>query len=107
MTEETTALLIGARSFIERGWCRSVFALDRYGHGIEPTSEYAVAWCMLGALRAAGWSDDADHPALTLLREAAGDAYLVKFNDRQKTVKPILAVFDRAIGLANQGDELP
>jgi hypothetical protein len=50
---ETTALLIRARSFLKRGWCRNALALDRKGNDVDPTDHRAVAWCAVGALVAA------------------------------------------------------
>lgn len=47
--DETTALLIRARGFIERGWCRGTEALTATGSMVQPTSDRAVAWCMYGA----------------------------------------------------------
>jgi hypothetical protein len=96
--DETTALLIRARGFIERGWCRHADAKDRFGWSIEPTSDRAVEWCAYGALRAAGWSNgDRDHPALHRLQAAINSRRIAAFNNRQETVEPILAAFDRAI----------
>jgi hypothetical protein len=107
---ETTALLIRARGFIERGWCRGSLALDATGNAVDPTSERAVAWCANGALVALGvpWSPgDAfeHHPAVRRLTVAIGGEFIGTFNNTQETVEPVLAAFDRAI--AGQSREEP
>jgi hypothetical protein len=97
--DEPTALLIRARGFMERGWCKGRQAVDESGKWVESTSKQAVAWCAYGALVAAGLVPG--HPALTRLFDAMGGVGVIPFNDRQETVEPVLAAFDRA--LADQG----
>ena len=81
------------------GWCRGTDAIDKSGVAAQPWSEDAVAWCASGALEAAqaGASDLEYRRALLRLQDATGDELIAAFNDRQQTVEPILAVFDRAI----------
>lgn len=98
--DPTTALLIRARGFIERSWCRKWFAGDANGWGVTPVSEQAIAWCMTGALMAAQQqtADGCVNDAIERLRSAVGgDGTLADFNDRQQTVEPVLAAFDFAI----------
>jgi hypothetical protein len=97
--DPTTALLIRARGFIERGWCRYVRARDAAGNPVEPTSEQAVAWCAGGALIAAGSPDDERYRRAEFrrLEDAIDCSWVANFNDLQETVEPILAAFDRAI----------
>jgi hypothetical protein len=98
MTDETTELLIRARGLIERGWCREEFARDAVGNFVDPTGPTAIAWCMNGALIAAGVVLPLKkHPAFRRLKSAIGTAPVSVFNDAQETVEPILAAFDRAI----------
>jgi hypothetical protein len=104
LSDETTSLLIRARGFIERGWCRRAEARDSTGRIVDPTSEQAVAWCVLGALHAAGisGSDYWNHPAIHRVVEAINGCWvsgwtICAFNNAQETVEPILAAFDRAI----------
>jgi hypothetical protein len=102
--EETTALLIRARSFLVRGWCRGAHARDAADDEVMPTSERAVAWCMFGALVAAGWDiRHTRHPAYHRLSAATNDEGAA-FNDRQTTVEPVLAAFDRAIAAGSSRD---
>jgi hypothetical protein len=110
--DETTALLIRARGFLERGWCRFDFAYDAAGQSVHPKSRHAVAWCVNGALIAAGvpsWLDNPDsrsyddHPAVRRLEAAMGGWMGIGgFNNRQETVEPILAAFDRAIAAGSR-----
>ena len=99
--DETTALLVRARGFIERGWCRGDLARDANGNGVWPTEQQAVAWCAGGALIAAGMPYNVvsilAHPATRRLRAAIAGGNIAGFNNRQETVEPVLAAFDRAI----------
>jgi hypothetical protein len=98
-----TALLIRARSFLERGWCREAAAVDMDGCEVDPTDPNAISWCAYGALMAAGIPDDGtDDSAFVRLDkemcdEGLGADSVGHFNDAQETVEPILAAFDRAI----------
>ena len=96
--DEATAILVRARGFIERGWCREAIATDRFGDITQATSEDAVAWCAEGALVAAGVPFDRSftHPATQRLWDETGMG-IGEFNDAQETVEPVLAAFDRAI----------
>lgn len=101
--DETTALLVRARGYVERGWCRGTLAKNANGHLTSPMAADAVAWCALGALIAAtGITEDwhlsfSKHPACARLRDAMGGEHIARFNNRQETVEPVLKAFDRAI----------
>ena len=106
--DETTALLIRARSFVARGWCRYRQAEDSNGDRCYPFDDRAVAWCAYGALLAAGlqrfnppyaWHE---HPAIVRFHAATGGELIDHFNNRHEIVEPVLAAFDRAIA-AGQG----
>lgn len=103
-TNDTTALLVRARGFIERGWCRAWFARDIHGNESSPCSEHAVAWCMTGALIAADDGIEGANAAATKRLSAAigGDGLIGVFNDTQETVEPVLAAFDRAIAASRE-----
>ena len=99
-TDETTALLIRARGFLERGWCRGNFARDAEGRPTNPTDQHAVMWCPQGALIVSGLpldKDWPDHPAVERLEDAMGCYSIGRFNAQQETVESVLAAFDRAI----------
>jgi hypothetical protein len=102
--DETTALLIRARGFIERGWCRLTVALSANGFVTGPTSGDAAAWCMYGSLFAAGvpQAGYSEHSAVLRLESAIGGENVCIFNNRQETVEPVLAAFDRAIAAGTQ-----
>jgi hypothetical protein len=129
--DSTTALLIRARGFIERGWCRGEGAKAANGCVVDPTSAEAVAWCSVGALVAAGmpvtaacvhiWQQPVmrrlgeataayvhiwQQPAMRRLGEAmwCASSIVSRFNDNQETVEPILAAFDRAIAAGTGHD---
>jgi hypothetical protein len=101
-TDEATELLNRARSFLERGWCRDMGAVDANGVEVRAASPRAVAWCLIGALDAAGipylhHREHGWHPAYRRLKDAIGDERPMDFNARQEAVEPVLAAFDRAI----------
>jgi hypothetical protein len=106
-TDAATNLLLRARSLLERGWCRDMGAVDENGVEVRATNERAVAWCLIGALDAAGipylYHQHGPHPAYQRLKDAIGEERPMDFNARQETVEPVLAVFDRAI----RGDPSP
>jgi hypothetical protein len=61
-------------------------------------SDEAAAWCMFGALRAAGMTGDFHHPAFVRLTGVLDAGMSISsFNDAQESVEPVLAAFDRAI----------
>ena len=101
--DETTTLLIRARKFIQRGWCRDAIARDANGnHLVDARSTEAVAWCSVGALEATGvdFFDPSFIPAIRRLQVAMRTECIARFNDGQMTPGPVLAAFDRAIAAA-------
>ena len=103
--DEPTAILIRARDFIERGWCRYFYVKDRLGIPVPATCRWAVSWCAVGAIQAATSSaaHREAHEACTRLRNVMGDVDIIVFNDRQKSVESVLAAFDRAIAATSAG----
>jgi hypothetical protein len=102
--DAATALLVRARGFIERGWCRGALARDMTGIATNPISSGAVAWCPNGALIAARMPNHFKHTVRGRLTAATGGYSITGFNDEQTTVEPILAAFDRAIAAYLGGD---
>jgi hypothetical protein len=107
MTGATPAL-IRARGFVERGWCRGAEARDADGNSVRPRDDRAIAWCAYGALvkavvppsmMCAGIGDG--HPVYRRFVDAIDGENIGDFNDRQETVQPVLAAFDRAIAFGN------
>ncbi len=94
--------LIRARALLTRGWCRHAPARNFLGFQVSPYSRWATCWCASGALRAAatGVSDMHRRRGQGRLIAAIGGETLWEFNDRQRTVEPVLAAFDRAIAAA-------
>lgn len=84
---DATRLLIRARSFLERGWCRDKAAVDENGVEVHSSSPRAVAWCALAALDAAGipylhHREHGWHPAYWRLKAAIGAERPMDFNAR-------------------------
>lgn len=105
-------ILILARGYIEKGWCRGQFARTEDGEGALAVSEDARSWCALGAIERATFevpmqSYASRGAAERLLREAAGvrsdfDATTAWNDDPERTKEEVLAAFDKAIELASQ-----
>ena len=96
--DDTTRLLLDARGYIERGWCRGELARDKDGERVSPIDKRAVQRCLYGALYAAGLDPAVRKgPATDRLRKAIGGGNLVDFNNAQTDSAPILAAFDCAI----------
>lgn len=51
--QEVKNFLSRTRSLIQKleNWTKYLWARDQFGRDIEPTSEYATCWCLLGALK--------------------------------------------------------
>jgi hypothetical protein len=98
-----TEVLIQARALVVRGWCRGTLARNWFGRSVSPYPRRAVKWCASGALKAAAMTcSSQDHWLATCrLNGVIPDDDIVDFNDRQKTVEPVLAAFDQAIALGD------
>ncbi len=91
-----------ARKLVERGWTKSGWFVERK-RGVD-------CYCALGATNVAAGSEPwafcakAEAAAYLPSKEVGGDGRLLaavtNFNDAQRTRKPVLALFDRAIARA-------
>ena len=81
-------------------WCQGAFARDKNSDHVESCSEFAVSWCLLGAInKEVGTSDDFSiygSSAAKYLREKTGIRDIVLFNDHA-THKQVLDLLDKAI----------
>lgn len=94
-----------ARKLLKSRWITGWEAEDREGNGIEPLSDKAYRYCLVGALRRA--SRDLGHPP-NLVKTARNvienqleeDGYhgteCEDFNDSQDDVQPVLDLLTRA-----------
>lgn len=99
------ALLVRAKGFLQKGWCRNAQGRRADGRYVDPESSEAVSWCAYGALVRAGMKNGAypkDAAALRHLMTAIGyeDVGPGVWNNSQKSVEPILKKFDEAISIA-------
>lgn len=99
------ALLVRAKGFLQKGWCRNAQGRRADGCYVDPESDEAVSWCAYGALVRAGMKNDSlpkDAPALRHLMTAirCEDVGPGVWNNSQKSVEPILKKFDEAIAIA-------
>jgi len=107
MSAEVVDVLKRARERLAKpgAWTKGEFARDAVGEGVTSCDPHAVCWCALGAVNV-----EAEGIALPKEREAAKDALavaaglakgdttgVVKMNDSQETVEPVLELFDKAI----------
>lgn len=99
-----STVLKKARKLIERGWCRGDYAKTKEGRPIPVMHEAAYRFCSLGAIqRVAGatYCNDTD-AAVEYLRRSCDEAWVHKFNDAQNSKRPVLALYGRAIKLAEK-----
>ncbi len=94
-----------ARKLIEKGWCKDWSAEDKKGNYALPYSKAAVKWCAYGAISAFQCAVATERDARSLLDAVVPGRDIVTFNDGQKSKRPVLAAFDRAIALAEARDE--
>lgn len=95
---KTSTVLKRAKNLlITKGWTRRYEARDAHSHAVPYDSPRAARFCIIGACCAVSATES--FPARQILCEVAGNG-LATFNDSQKSVKPILEVFDEAIKLA-------
>lgn len=90
--------LTDARSvLVEHGWTKYFYAKDGRGSYVKPDNPSAVEFCVVGALMRAN-RHAKQHAYFTLLN-TVGDRFvtLSEWNDKQRSVKPVLAAIDRAI----------
>jgi hypothetical protein len=96
--------LMETRSFLERGWCRNTQGKTKDGLSVSGRHPAAVQWCLYGAMMAASHDDNhllsqLERVVTSALPKRSFDA-IAWFNNRQRTVSPVLAVVDRALALA-------
>lgn len=94
-------LLILARAFVEAGWARGEWALDRDGEKVLVHEDAAVRFCVAGALRRAGWELAVSRRTQGVAEDLLGDVLhsdrLGDFNDDPATTQAdVLALFDQA-----------
>jgi anti-sigma regulatory factor (Ser/Thr protein kinase) len=100
------AVLAEAAARVREGWCQEADALDSRGRQVEPWSEQAAAWPLLGAIVAA-----LDHPeaamsevpvqalatAMAALGEHVEERSLAGWNDAPtRTQRDVIALLERA-----------
>jgi len=104
-------ILRGARSRIEQGHTKGEFARDCDDFPVNPGSELAECFCILGAFRGPGGCADTDFPAFNKAHERFAQAAGIPnqfgdfalFNDRPETTQQtILDVLDKAIEAAEK-----
>jgi hypothetical protein len=97
------------------GWTKTFYARSRTSRAVAANSPNACRFCAYGALLRAVHDLDAEQlyapltprvVAFNALEQSTPDPNgIVHFNDKQATVRPILAVYDKAIAKleANNG----
>ena len=100
---EDAELIRRANELVERGWSRTALALDAAGRQVEPWSEQARSWSLLGALLEAWYEQglrdgDAFLVAYTALAFATGGRVEEWNAARWRTRRHVLAAFPRARG---------
>ena len=99
-------LLREARKLLEdpSHWTKGAFAKAAAGCAIASTSDNAVCWCAIGALRRfdrGGYSAAYSNAVFVLQCCVSGSGGVAEFNDDPNTTHAdVLAMFDRAIARA-------
>ena len=108
-------VLVGARDRVQSGWCQRCTAEDDEGAAVEPWSDAARRWSLLGAIVATvdapAAGDDREMPlselalAMGALALVIDETSLADWNDApQRTQADIVAALERAIGLVDAGE---
>ena len=86
------------------GWTKRAFARDKRGEALWARGNWndlAVCFCARGAVYATTFDSDSKTMAAVALDAAVTDGDcgngVAGFNDRQRSVAPVLALFDRVI----------
>lgn len=105
MTHDVVEALKEARGLIAGGWCQHAMALDAHGAETDFMDGGARRFCIDGAcMRVGRWRDSIYTPMTNALRTVLNHPFLVDWNDaKDRTQADVLALFDRAIELAEQG----
>ena len=98
MSRRLSTRMRAAARRIERGFCKGRLAVDANGDMVYPSSQRAVAWCLMGALDAERLLDRDDSPALQILGAGIPVHFpfqirskLVEWNNAPKTIAPEVA----------------
>jgi len=111
------AMVSGARSLVESGWCQGAHARDGAGFEVPSWSEEARSWSLLGALLSSWHHQDSQKDAnvvahlvdahalgeaTEVLGEVVGTAALDRWNDATKRTKEdVVAAMDGALSALN------
>ena len=104
-------VLVEARELISNGWTQGTYSRDAQTYSVDPVSESASCFCILGAIRrveAINDVADADNSltenfkaatvAICSVIKPLGYDHVPEFNDdKETTVEKVLEVFDKAI----------
>lgn len=99
MKRKWAGALREARGVLERGWTQGSFARDANAYSVSSKNPDATCWCAAGAIQKVVGCPEAYFiwDAISdVLHDETGQT-ISEFNDSQKTVEPVLEVFDRFI----------
>jgi len=98
-TNSVLDALRAGRERVIRGWTRGCLARDANGREVDPVSDQATCWCVIGAIDSVtGNENNASHGAVTVLDSALEGREIADFNDDPATTQTdVIALFDRAI----------
>lgn len=106
-------ILRGARALLTnpKAWAQWDYAFTASGRKCPANSEFAVCWCMAGAVKRAAGPDAKAvelNAAEHVLARACGTKYLDTFNDKPgRRHSEILGAFDRAISSEQEKARTP
>ena len=99
-----TEILLAARAKVEAGWCQGIYteAMDAAGNVVDPTSDDACRWCMLGGIKAVADNYHQVHAAYEFLKQAIPSGPVAWQENPERTHSEVLAAFDRAVELSRE-----
>jgi hypothetical protein len=99
MSKTTLEILKEARALLAQpgAWTKGAYARDVEGTYVSPDNPAAVCFCAVGAIHHAGGGGNVLASQALKLELPKRYSDITHANDSYKTVKPVLALFDRAI----------
>jgi hypothetical protein len=96
-TQTTLAVLTRARDLIVKGWTKNHLAANEAGAQVTFNSREACKFCAWGAVLRAEYDLGDIHSEATITLEETAGREIVNFNDKKRSSKPVIALFDKAI----------
>ncbi len=81
---------------LKLGWCRGVLATNAEGHEVDINNPHAANWCLVGAMCIED-PGNLSYRDLSLALQDKANGSIVKFNNDQETVEPVIAFLETCL----------